>query len=85
MDDAAQLKAIAAGDADAFAQWLAGAEPRVRASLMSWAAVLDVDETVLDNSVYQLERHTYDLPYDYASVMNYGARGGGGGEQQVVG
>ena len=29
-----------------------------------WAVVLDVDETVLDNSVYQLERHAYDLPYD---------------------
>ena len=32
-----------------------------------WAAVLDVDETVLDNSVYQLERHTYDLPYESVS------------------
>ncbi|MFT4627433.1 MAG: 5'-nucleotidase (lipoprotein e(P4) family) [Myxococcota bacterium] len=32
-----------------------------------WAAVLDVDETVLDNSVYQLERHAYDLPYNSPS------------------
>ncbi len=31
------------------------------------AAVLDVDETTLDNSVYQLERAAYGLPYDDAS------------------
>jgi len=29
-----------------------------------WAVVLDVDETALDNSVYQLERAAYDLPFD---------------------
>jgi 5'-nucleotidase (lipoprotein e(P4) family) len=28
-----------------------------------WAVVLDVDETVLDNSVYQLERVTYGFDY----------------------
>jgi 5'-nucleotidase (lipoprotein e(P4) family) len=29
-----------------------------------WAVVLDVDETALDNSVYQLERAAYQLPFD---------------------
>jgi len=32
-----------------------------------WAVVLDVDETALDNSVYQLERAAYDQPFDSAS------------------
>jgi 5'-nucleotidase (lipoprotein e(P4) family) len=32
--------------------------------LRSWAVVLDVDETALDNSTYQLERAAYGLPYD---------------------
>jgi 5'-nucleotidase (lipoprotein e(P4) family) len=32
-----------------------------------WAVVLDVDETSLDNSTYQLERATYGLPYDDGS------------------
>jgi len=32
-----------------------------------WAVVLDVDETALDNSAYQLERATYTLPFDNAS------------------
>jgi RNA polymerase sigma-70 factor (ECF subfamily) len=34
---------IAAGDVDAFGQWLAVAEPRVRGSLASFARVLDVE------------------------------------------
>ncbi|HET7024352.1 MAG TPA: HAD family acid phosphatase [Gemmatimonadales bacterium] len=29
-----------------------------------WAVVLDLDETVLDNSAYQLERAAYGLPFD---------------------
>ena len=29
-----------------------------------WAVVLDVDETALDNSTYQLERAAYSLPFD---------------------
>jgi len=33
----------------------------------AWAVVLDVDETALDNSVYQLERATYGLPFDQIS------------------
>lgn len=32
-----------------------------------WAVVLDVDETALDNSTYQLERSAYALPFDAAS------------------
>ncbi len=32
-----------------------------------WAVVLDVDETVLDNSAYQLERAAYQLPYTEAT------------------
>ena len=37
--------------------------PRGRA----WAVVLDLDETTLDNSVYQLSRKAYQLPFDTAS------------------
>ena len=29
-----------------------------------WAVVLDIDETTLDNSTYQLERAAYGVPYD---------------------
>lgn len=29
-----------------------------------WAVILDVDETALDNSIYQLERAAYSLPFD---------------------
>lgn len=32
-----------------------------------WAVVLDVDETALDNSTYQLERTAYGLPYAASS------------------
>jgi acid phosphatase len=32
-----------------------------------WTVVLDVDETALDNSTYQLERAAYGLPYDDGS------------------
>jgi 5'-nucleotidase (lipoprotein e(P4) family) len=32
-----------------------------------WAVVLDVDETALDNSTYQLERAAYSLPFDAPS------------------
>jgi DNA-directed RNA polymerase specialized sigma24 family protein len=37
------LRAIGAGDANAFGRWLAGAEPPLRASLRSFAAVVDVE------------------------------------------
>jgi DNA-directed RNA polymerase specialized sigma24 family protein len=43
MDLDAHLVAIAAGDPDAFARWVAGAEPRVRASLSSFADRVDVE------------------------------------------
>jgi acid phosphatase len=33
----------------------------------SWAVILDVDETALDNSTYQLERSAYGLPFDSTS------------------
>jgi 5'-nucleotidase (lipoprotein e(P4) family) len=33
----------------------------------SWAVVLDVDETALDNSAYQLDRAAYGLPFELAS------------------
>jgi len=39
-----------------------------------WAVVLDVDETSLDNSTYQLERAAYGLPYDDASWGAWVAR-----------
>ncbi len=48
-----------AGDAVARA---AGSAPARR-----WAVVLDIDETTLDNSTYQLERSAYGLPFDSAS------------------
>jgi 5'-nucleotidase (lipoprotein e(P4) family) len=32
-----------------------------------WVVVLDVDETALDNSAYQLERAAYGLPFDTTS------------------
>jgi len=32
-----------------------------------WAVVLDVDETTLDNSTYQLERAAYGLPFENGS------------------
>jgi RNA polymerase sigma-70 factor (ECF subfamily) len=41
-----ELPAIAAGDADAFARFVAGAETRVRESLASFAAVIDVEAIV---------------------------------------
>lgn len=32
-----------------------------------WAVVLDIDETALDNSAYELERAAYNQPFDAAS------------------
>jgi DNA-directed RNA polymerase specialized sigma24 family protein len=40
------LPAIAAGDANAFALWIAGGERRLRESLRSFAAVVDVEAVV---------------------------------------
>lgn len=47
------LAMIVAGDSSAFARWLAGAENRVRASLRSFAAVVDV-EAVLQESLVRV-------------------------------
>ena len=33
----------------------------------AWAVVLDVDETVLDNSAYQLERNAYGDAFDLST------------------
>jgi len=32
-----------------------------------WAVILDIDETALDNSTYELERSAYGLPFDPGS------------------
>jgi RNA polymerase sigma-70 factor (ECF subfamily) len=45
----ALLPAIASGDARAFGQWMAGAEPRVRASLSSFAAQVDTEAVVQES------------------------------------
>jgi 5'-nucleotidase (lipoprotein e(P4) family) len=37
------------------------------AQARNWAVVLDIDETALDNSTYELERAAYGLPFDEAS------------------
>lgn len=47
------LIAIAAGDADAFGRWLAGAEPRLRESLRPYATRLDV-EAVLQETLLRV-------------------------------
>jgi DNA-directed RNA polymerase specialized sigma24 family protein len=48
LDD--ELAAISAGDPTAFARWMAGAEPTMRLSLRSFAAVVDV-EAVLQEAL----------------------------------
>lgn len=37
----------------------------------TWGVILDVDETTLDNSQYQIERGVYGLGYDDASWANW--------------
>ncbi len=39
-----------------------------------WAVVMDVDETALDNSAYELERETYWVPFDDETWNAYVAR-----------
>lgn len=46
MDLDVHLEAIGAGDTQAFARWVAGAEPVVRASLVRFAAQVDVEIVV---------------------------------------
>jgi 5'-nucleotidase (lipoprotein e(P4) family) len=40
----------------------------------SWVVSLDIDETALDNSTYQLERGAYRLPFDLVSFNAWVAR-----------
>lgn len=40
----------------------------------AWGVILDVDETTLDNSLYQIERGIYGLGYDDASWATWVAR-----------
>jgi len=42
----AQLEAISGGDPNAFADWVAAAEPRIRMSLASFARVVDTESVV---------------------------------------
>jgi 5'-nucleotidase (lipoprotein e(P4) family) len=44
----------------------------------AWGVVMDVDETALDNSAYQLERSAYGLPADAASRIAFQGRGESG-------
>lgn len=44
----------------------------------TWAVVLDLDETALDNSAYQLERAAYGIPFDGPSWAAWVARGEAG-------
>jgi len=44
----------------------------------AWAVVMDLDETVLDNSVYELERAAYAAPFDTASWNAWVRRGEAG-------
>jgi DNA-directed RNA polymerase specialized sigma24 family protein len=54
MDDLDRhLAAIAAGDSDAFARWAAGGERRLRESLKSFAALVDV-EAVLQETLLRM-------------------------------
>ena len=53
MDLDVHLEAIVRGDADAFGQWMAGCEDRVRASLGSFARVIDV-EAVLQEALLRV-------------------------------
>lgn len=45
----ALLPTIASGDARAFGQWMAGAEPRVRASISSFATQVDTEAVVQES------------------------------------
>lgn len=43
-----------------------------------WAVVMDIDETVLDNSTYELDRATYGLPFENVSWNAWVNRGEAG-------
>lgn len=54
------------------------------AGRQSWAVVLDMDETAVDNSAYELERAAYDLPFDAASFNAWARRREAGAVPGVV-
>ena len=43
-----------------------------------WAVVMDIDETVLDNSTYELDRAAYGLPFENSSWNAWVTRGEAG-------
>ena len=49
-----------------------------------WAVVLDIDETALDNSTYELERVSYGLPFESTSWNAWVARRQAGAVPGVV-
>ena len=57
------LEAIADRDTEAFAQWLAAAEPSLRASLRSFAAVIDT-ESALQEALLLTWSHAQDVQPD---------------------
>lgn len=62
--DAEEFRALTAATYRAATDQVLGARRRGREP---WAVVLDIDETVLDNSVYWLELAAYDRRFDWAS------------------
>jgi 5'-nucleotidase (lipoprotein e(P4) family) len=50
----------------------------------SWFVTLDIDETSLDNTPYQLERAAYGIPYDSASFVGWSKRVEAGAVPGVV-
>ncbi|MCA9309794.1 MAG: sigma-70 family RNA polymerase sigma factor [Phycisphaerales bacterium] len=51
MNDAQYLARIVSGDTVAFAEWMAGAEPRIRASLRRFAAAADTEAVVQETFI----------------------------------
>jgi 5'-nucleotidase (lipoprotein e(P4) family) len=49
-------------------------ESAARQSPARWAVVLDIDETTLDNSLFQLESLAYGVPYSEAAWARWTAR-----------
>ncbi len=47
---------------------------RTQRDTAPWTVVLDVDETALDNSAFELERETYGVPFDAENWNAYVAR-----------
>ena len=60
------------------AGWSVTHQAAARPRGTTWAVVLDLDETVLDNSAYQLERAAYGLPFDGPSWDAWVDRGEAG-------